>query len=144
MLFLLRHYQRTGADRSLEMVRATAEQMARGGIYDQLGGGFARYAVDDTWTVPHFEKMLYDNALLLRVYTHLWRLTGDDDGPPGRVRDRRGSCSTDLRTPEGGFASVAGRGHRRRRGADLRLDSGTADRGARDRGRAVGRGSASA
>ena len=47
--------------------RATAEQMARGGIYDQLAGGFARYAVDGTWTVPHFEKMLYDNALLLRA-----------------------------------------------------------------------------
>jgi uncharacterized protein YyaL (SSP411 family) len=52
--------------------------MARGGMYDQLAGGFARYSVDRTWTVPHFEKMLYDNALLLRVYTHLGRLTGDE------------------------------------------------------------------
>ena len=51
--------------------------MARGGIYDQLAGGFARYSVDERWVVPHFEKMLYDNALLLRVYTQLWRLTGD-------------------------------------------------------------------
>ena len=65
------------ADASLEIVRHTAEAMARGGIYDQLAGGFARYSVDAHWTVPHFEKMLYDNALLLRVYTQLWRLTGD-------------------------------------------------------------------
>jgi uncharacterized protein YyaL (SSP411 family) len=77
LLFLLRQYQRTGNERSLEMVRHTAEQMARGGIYDQLAGGFARYSVDHRWIVPHFEKMLYDNALLLRVYTQLWRLTGD-------------------------------------------------------------------
>jgi uncharacterized protein len=74
--FLLRHHTRTGG--GLDMVRHTCERMARGGMYDQLGGGFARYAVDATWTVPHFEKMLYDNALLLRVYTHLWRDTGDE------------------------------------------------------------------
>jgi uncharacterized protein len=77
LLFLLRHFQRTGDARSLEVVRHTCESMARGGIYDQLAGGFARYSVDDKWIVPHFEKMLYDNALLLRVYTSLWRLTGD-------------------------------------------------------------------
>src|SRR5205814_408139 len=75
--FLLRHHQRTGDPASLSMVRHTCERMARGGLYDQLAGGFARYAVDATWTVPHFEKMLYDNALLLRVYAYLWRLTGD-------------------------------------------------------------------
>ncbi|MEH0843428.1 thioredoxin domain-containing protein [Micromonospora sp. CPCC 205711] len=77
LLFLLRHHQRTGSARSLEIVRHTCEAMARGGINDQLAGGFARYSVDAHWTVPHFEKMLYDNALLLRVYTQLWRLTGD-------------------------------------------------------------------
>jgi uncharacterized protein YyaL (SSP411 family) len=77
MLFLLRHHQRTGTSRALELVRDTAEAMARGGIYDQLAGGFARYSVDERWLVPHFEKMLYDNALLLRAYTDLWRLTGD-------------------------------------------------------------------
>jgi uncharacterized protein YyaL (SSP411 family) len=77
LLFLLRHYQRTGDVQSLEIVRHTCEAMARGGIYDQLAGGFARYSVDERWIVPHFEKMLYDNALLLRVYTQLWRLTGD-------------------------------------------------------------------
>ncbi len=77
LLFLLRHYQRTGEERALEVARHACEAMARGGIYDQLGGGFARYSVDERWLVPHFEKMLYDNALLLRGYTLLWRLTGD-------------------------------------------------------------------
>jgi uncharacterized protein YyaL (SSP411 family) len=77
LLFLLRHHQRGGSARSLEIVRHTCEAMARGGLYDQIAGGFARYSVDATWTVPHFEKMLYDNALLLRVYAQLWRLSGD-------------------------------------------------------------------
>src|SRR5258705_135720 len=77
MLFLLRHYQRTGDRAALEVVRHTAEAMARGGIYDQLAGGFARYSVDNRWLVPHFEKMLYDNALLLRVYTQLDRVAGN-------------------------------------------------------------------
>ncbi len=77
LVALLRHYQRVGDPRALEMARHTCEAMARGGINDQLAGGFARYAVDETWLVPHFEKMLYDNALLLRVYTLLWQITGD-------------------------------------------------------------------
>ena len=58
--------------------------MARGGIYDQLAGGFARYSVDASWVVPHFEKMLYDNALLLRVYAHWARRTGKPVGAQGR------------------------------------------------------------
>jgi uncharacterized protein YyaL (SSP411 family) len=87
------------------MVVGTAEAMARGGMYDQLAGGFARYSVDAGWVVPHFEKMLYDNALLLRVYLHLWRETGS-------ALARRVVTETaefllgDLRTPEGGFASA--------------------------------------
>jgi uncharacterized protein YyaL (SSP411 family) len=105
LLFLLRHHQRTGSQRSLEIVRHTAEQMARGGIYDQLAGGFARYAVDHTWTVPHFEKMLYDYALLLRVYTLLWRLTGDPFAR--RIADETaGFLLRDLGTPAGGLASA--------------------------------------
>ncbi|MEV0559931.1 thioredoxin domain-containing protein [Dactylosporangium sp. NPDC050588] len=76
LLFLLRHYQRTHDDEVLGIVRYTAERMARGGMYDQLAGGFARYSVDETWTVPHFEKMLYDNALLLRMYVQLDRIAG--------------------------------------------------------------------
>ena len=105
LLFLLRHYQRTGSQRSLEIVRHTAEQMARGGLYDQLGGGFARYSVDATWTVPHVEKMLYDNALLLRVYTQLWRLTGDPLA--ARVaRETADFLHSGLSTEEGAFASA--------------------------------------
>nr|BFE65207.1 thioredoxin domain-containing protein [Dactylosporangium thailandense] len=80
LLFLLRHYQRTREEAILDAVRHTCERMARGGMYDQLAGGFARYAVDGTWTVPHFEKMLYDNAMLLRVYTHLDRIAGSGTG----------------------------------------------------------------
>ncbi|MBU8820159.1 thioredoxin domain-containing protein [Mycolicibacterium goodii] len=72
---LLRHYERTGSSTALTAVERTCEAMARGGIYDQLSGGFARYSVDPYWVVPHFEKMLYDNALLLRAHAHLARRT---------------------------------------------------------------------
>ncbi|MFQ5946501.1 MAG: thioredoxin domain-containing protein, partial [Anaerolineae bacterium] len=68
--FLLRTHLRTGSMRALQIVERTLEKMARGGIYDHLGGGFHRYSVDQVWLVPHFEKMLYDNALLARVYLH--------------------------------------------------------------------------
>ncbi len=87
------------------MAEATAAAMARGGMYDQLAGGFARYSVDADWVVPHFEKMLYDNALLVRVYTHLWRQTGD--ALARRVAEQ--TCDwllTELRTAEGGFAAA--------------------------------------
>jgi len=102
---LLRHHARTGSDEALTMVERTAEAMARGGMYDQLGGGFARYSVDERWLVPHFEKMLYDNALLLRVYLHWWRATG----APLAARIASETADwliRDLRTPEGGFASA--------------------------------------
>ncbi len=103
--FLLRHHAATGDADALAMARRTCEAMARGGIYDQLRGGFARYAVDADWVVPHFEKMLYDNAQLLRVHTHLWRATREPLW-------RRIACETaefiihDLGTAEGGFASA--------------------------------------
>jgi len=74
---LLRHWERTGSPQALAAVRRTGTAMARGGMYDQLAGGFARYSVDNAWVVPHFEKMLYDNALLLRAYAHWARRTGD-------------------------------------------------------------------
>ena len=74
---LLRNYERTGSAAALQAVVRTGNAMARGGIYDQLAGGFARYSVDNAWVVPHFEKMLYDNALLLRAYAHWARRTGD-------------------------------------------------------------------
>ncbi len=76
---LLRHHARTGDTQALHVVRHTLDKMARGGIYDQLGGGFARYATDDRWLVPHFEKMLYDNALLSSVYLEAYQLTRDPD-----------------------------------------------------------------
>ena len=88
-----------------EMSLQTLDAMARGGIYDQVGGGFARYAVDGTWTVPHFEKMLYDNALLARTYLHGWQVSGEE-------RFRRVCRETldwalrELRGPEGGFCSA--------------------------------------
>ncbi|ROT31532.1 thioredoxin domain-containing protein [Micromonospora sp. HM5-17] len=105
LLFLLRHHQRTGSARDLEIVRHTCEAMARGGIYDQIAGGFARYSVDGHWTVPHFEKMLYDNAQLLRVYTQLWRLTGDEMA--GRIAAETAAfLLEDLGTPDGGLASA--------------------------------------
>jgi uncharacterized protein YyaL (SSP411 family) len=94
----------TGAQ-ALEMAVGTAQAMARGGLYDQLGGGFARYSVDAAWIVPHFEKMLYDNALLARFYAHLWRRTGD----PLARRVARDTCAwmiRELGTDEGGFASA--------------------------------------
>jgi uncharacterized protein YyaL (SSP411 family) len=103
--FLLRHHERTGSSDSLAMAEATLEAMARGGMYDQLAGGFARYSVDQAWVVPHFEKMLYDNALLLRVYLHSFRLTGSPLA--GRIaRETADFVLRDLGTPQGGFASA--------------------------------------
>lgn len=107
--WLLRRSRRGGphdrrAARALEMATRTLESMARGGIYDQLAGGFARYSVDATWTVPHFEKMLYDNAQLVRVYAHWWRTTGSPLAR--RITEETATwLLTELRTAEGGFAS---------------------------------------
>lgn len=103
--FLLRHHARTGSEGALEMAQDTCERMARGGIYDQLGGGFARYSVDREWVVPHFEKMLYDNALLCRVYAHLWRSTGSELARRVAV-ETADFMVRELRTTEGGFASA--------------------------------------
>jgi uncharacterized protein YyaL (SSP411 family) len=99
--FLIRH----GSLGALEMVANTCTAMAGGGMYDQLAGGFARYSVDNAWVVPHFEKMLYDNAQLVRIYAHWWRATGS---PLARriAIDSAQFMLTDLRTPEGGFASA--------------------------------------
>lgn len=102
--WLLRRHARTGDPDALAMAAATLDAMARGGMADQVGGGFARYAVDATWTVPHFEKMLEDNALLLRTYAHWWRLTGS----PVARRVVEGTADwllREMRTPEGAFAS---------------------------------------
>ena len=77
LAFCLRHYHRTGFQPALDFAELSLEKMALGGIYDQLGGGFHRYSVDDHWLVPHFEKMLYDNALLSRVYLDAFQQTGN-------------------------------------------------------------------
>jgi uncharacterized protein YyaL (SSP411 family) len=105
LLQLLRHHARTESAAALAMVAQTCNAMARGGIYDQLGGGFSRYAVDGTWTVPHFEKMLYDNALLLRVYALLWRTS---PSPLYRriAEETAGFMIRELGTASGGFASA--------------------------------------
>lgn len=76
--FLMRYYYRTKNKDALNMVTLTLDKMAAGGIYDQLGGGFHRYSTDDKWLVPHFEKMLYDNALLVGVYLHAYIITGNN------------------------------------------------------------------
>jgi hypothetical protein len=103
--FLLRTAARTGDDSALTMMTFTLRKMARGGIYDQLGGGFHRYSVDAYWLVPHFEKMLYDNAQLSRVYLHAWQHTG----APFFKRIAEEIYDYILRemtAPEGGFYST--------------------------------------
>jgi uncharacterized protein YyaL (SSP411 family) len=102
--FLLRYWARTGTEHALSMVRDSFLHMARGGIYDQVGGGFARYTVDAIWLVPHFEKMLYDNALLVRLGTHLWQATGDDD-VRRVVEETIDWAIREMRSPDGGFSS---------------------------------------
>jgi uncharacterized protein YyaL (SSP411 family) len=102
---LLRYHRRTGDERALNAVETTLKAMARGGIYDQVGGGFSRYSVDEHWLVPHFEKMLYDNALLARLYLEAYQATGKD-------LYRRTATETldyllrDMRSPEGGIYSA--------------------------------------
>ena len=102
--FALRHWARTGDEQALAMVSHTFQQMARGGIYDQVGGGFSRYSVDAQWLVPHFEKMLYDNALLVRLGAHLWQATRDDE-VERITRQTLGWLAREMMSPEGGFYS---------------------------------------
>jgi uncharacterized protein len=102
--FLLRYHWRTQDPAALRMAEGTCEAMARGGMYDQLLGGFARYSTDDAWVVPHFEKMLYDNALLARVYLNLWRATGSELAQRVALE----TCTWmvhDMRTADGGLAA---------------------------------------
>src|SRR5215203_4300615 len=102
--FLLRYWRRTGTEYALEMAVTSFRKMARGGIYDHLGGGFHRYAVDAIWLVPHFEKMLYDNALLSRLGTHLWQATRDPE--VRRVTEETIDwVAREMTSPGGGFYS---------------------------------------
>ena len=102
--FCLRYWRRTGTDYALQMVTDSFRKMIRGGIYDQVGGGFHRYAVDAAWLVPHFEKMLYDNALLVRLGAHLWQATGDAEFR--RVTEETVEwIRLEMTSAEGGFYS---------------------------------------
>ncbi len=103
--FLLRHWHRTGDPQPLRMVELTLEKMARGGIYDQIGGGFHRYSTDAFWLVPHFEKMLYDNALLARLYLHAWQVTGNASYRRV-VRETLAYLEREMLDEEGGFYSA--------------------------------------
>ncbi len=101
---LLAHAWATGSSRSIGMATATLDGMAKGGMYDHLAGGFARYSVDATWRIPHFEKMLYDNAQLIPVYLDSWRLTGN----PHHARVVRETIQwalTEMLLPDGGFTA---------------------------------------
>ncbi|HVF39985.1 MAG TPA: thioredoxin domain-containing protein [Gemmatimonadaceae bacterium] len=102
--FLLRYWKRTGTDYSLQMVMDSFRKMARGGLYDQIGGGFHRYTVDAIWLVPHFEKMLYDNALLVRLGVHLWQATHDNEVRTV-VEETVKWLEREMTSPQGGFYS---------------------------------------
>jgi uncharacterized protein YyaL (SSP411 family) len=101
----LRAYVHNGSADTLEMVTNSLDAMASGGIYDHLGGGFARYSTDEQWLVPHFEKMLYDQALLVRVYLHAWQVT-DEARYRQVVEETVAYVLRDLRHPDGGFYSA--------------------------------------
>ncbi len=103
--FLLRYGARTGNREAREMVLVTLREMARGGMNDQLGGGFHRYSVDDRWFVPHFEKMLYDQAQLAISYLEAWQLTGEEIYAAA-AREVLDYVLRDLTSPEGGFYSA--------------------------------------
>jgi hypothetical protein len=103
--FALRYWRRRGAPDALRMVRQTLTRMARGGIYDQLGGGFHRYSVDQVWLVPHFEKMLYDQAQLALLYLQAWQATGDPEYH--RVTEETlDYVVREMTHPDGGFYST--------------------------------------
>jgi uncharacterized protein YyaL (SSP411 family) len=103
--FLLRYWLRSKKTNPLEMVEFTLRKMARGGIYDHLGGGFHRYSVDDRWHVPHFEKMLYDQAQLVVAYTEIFQVTADPEFERV-IRETLDYVLRDLTSPEGGFYSA--------------------------------------
>ena len=103
--FLMRYYGRSGNQNALEMVETTLRAMSRGGIYDHVGGGFHRYSVDGEWRVPHFEKMLYDQAQLINAYVDLFHIT-KNPAYATVIRETAGYVLRDLRSPEGGFYSA--------------------------------------
>ena len=105
LLFLLRHWHRTGEGRALGMVTETLDQMRLGGLFDQVGYGFHRYSTDPQWTLPHFEKMLYDQAMHVLAYTEAFQVTGEARYET-TARETLTYVLRDLRAPEGGFYSA--------------------------------------
>ena len=103
--FMLRTYVRTANRETLQMISHTCKQMANGGMYDQLGGGFHRYSTDSKWLVPHFEKMLYDNALLSRLYLHYFQVSGDESARE-TVEGILDYVLREMTHPDGGFYST--------------------------------------
>ena len=103
---LLRHYRRTGDATALAMVVRTLDAMAIGGIHDHVGGGFHRYATDEAWRVPHFEKMLYDNALIAVAYLESWQATGREDYADV-ARTTLAYLERDMQAPGGGFFAAS-------------------------------------
>ncbi|MFQ5428592.1 MAG: thioredoxin domain-containing protein, partial [Thermodesulfobacteriota bacterium] len=100
--FLLAHYSRTGKEEASSMALSTLDAMAGGGLYDHIGGGFHRYTVDEAWSVPHFEKMLYDNALLIEVYARAYEIK-EAEAYRAVVEESVGYLLRDMQGPEGGF-----------------------------------------
>ncbi|WP_213423479.1 thioredoxin domain-containing protein [Bhargavaea massiliensis] len=105
LLYLFRYHEWHGEPLALEMADRTLDAMASGGIYDQIGSGFARYSVDEYWLVPHFEKMLYDQAMLMMAYTEAYQVSGDDRYA-GIVKDLFQFIRREMTHPEGGFYSA--------------------------------------
>ncbi len=102
--FLLQYHYLTGEEKALKAVTTTLDALARGGIYDQIGGGFARYATDKHWIVPHFEKMLYDNGQLISLFSHAYQLTKNPEYKEV-VQETLGFVEREMTSPEGGFYS---------------------------------------
>ena len=120
MRFLLRHYRHTGEPETLDMVTRTLERMAAGGIHDHVGGGFHRYATEPRWLIPHFEKMLYDNALVILAYLEAYQVTGREDFADV-ARSTLRYVERDMTSPEGGFYSA---GDADSRGPDGEMEEG--------------------
>ena len=121
--FCLRRHAANGDATALEMALVSLRKMADGGVYDQIGGGFCRYSVDEHWAIPHFEKMLYDNGPLLALYSDAWVISGDARFKE-IVEGTAAWVMREMQSPAGRLLRHAGCGLRARGGQVLRLDAG--------------------